>query len=95
MVRKFLQGQDVFVSLPTGSGKSLCYCILPTMFDTLKKVKESSIAVVVSPLVALLKDQVSAMTKRGVKAVYASGLDDDDTAMDVCSGQFQLVYLSP
>ena len=95
VVKKFLQGKDVFVSLPTGSGKSLCYCILPAVFDILRKVKDASIVVVVSPLVALMKDQVSAMTKRGMKAVYASELSDDDTAMDVCSGQFQLVYMSP
>ena len=47
-VISFVQGSDVFVGLPTGSGKSLCYNILPDVFNSLRKVK-SSIAVIVSP----------------------------------------------
>ena len=34
-VKNFVQGNDIFVSLPTGNGKSLCYCILPATFDSL------------------------------------------------------------
>ena len=52
MVEHFLRGNDVFVSLPTGSGKSLCYCLLPKAFDLLRdsnSVTKQSIAVVVSP----------------------------------------------
>ena len=50
-VKHFLRGHDVFVSLPTGSGKSLCYCLLPKAFDFLWQRIESaqSIVVVVSP----------------------------------------------
>ncbi len=95
VVKKFVHGQDVFVSLPTGSGKSLCYCILPTVFDGLRGVEGLSIVVVVSPLIALTKDQVQAMTRRGVKAVYVGECEDDKAIMDVCSGNFQLVYMSP
>ena len=47
-VISFVQGSDVFVGLPTGSGKSLCYNILPDVFKSLRKIK-SSIAVIVSP----------------------------------------------
>ena len=36
VVKAFVKGQDVFVSLPTGSGKSPCYCILPIVFDLLR-----------------------------------------------------------
>ena len=53
----FLQGNDVFLSLPTGSGKSLCYAILQFAFDELLR-REGSIAIVVSPLKSLMKDQV-------------------------------------
>ena len=70
VVKRFLQGRDVFVSLPTGSGKSLCYCLLPAVFNELRKVR-NSVVVIVSPLIALMKDQVRAMTARNVAAVYA------------------------
>jgi superfamily II DNA helicase RecQ len=64
VVKTFLQCRDVFVSLPTGSGKSLCYCILPLVFDKIKRKETESIAVVVSPLIALMKDQVMGMTRK-------------------------------
>ena len=73
-IREFLLGRDVFVSLPTGEGKSLCYASLPLVFDWIKErhvrmtISEnlsSSIVVVVSPLTALMKDQVESFSKRG------------------------------
>ena len=73
-IREFLLGRDVFVSLPTGEGKSLCYASLPLEFDWIKEhhvrttISEnvsSSIVVVVSPLTALMKDQVESFSKRG------------------------------
>ena len=57
-VLSFLKGSDVFVSLPTGSGKSLCFALLPFVFDELYG-RNGSIAIVVSPLISLMKDQVS------------------------------------
>ena len=56
-VKSFLEGNDVFVVLPTGSGKSLCYSLLPLAFNTLLG-RESSIVIVISLLKALMKDQV-------------------------------------
>ena len=56
-IRAFVDGRDVFVMLPTGSGKSLCYTALPSVFDILRG-KDGHIVIVVSPLVALMKDQV-------------------------------------
>ena len=95
VVTAFVGGQDVFVSLPTGSGKSLCYCILPIVFDLLRRVMGQSIVVVVSPLIALMKDQVRAMEIRGVKAVYVGDCEDDKDVADVCEGKFQIVYINP
>ena len=54
---QFLHGRDVFVALPTGYGKSLCYMALPWIFDRLRGVTNQSVVLVVSPLVALMADQ--------------------------------------
>ena len=97
VVEHFVKGRDVFASLPTGSGKSLCYCVLPRVFDILRgsrAVAAQYIAVVVSPLIALMKDQVRQMVQRGVSAVYV-GDADDAMETDICDGKFQLVYMSP
>ena len=69
-IREFLLGKDVFVSLPTGGGKSLCYASLPLAFDYLLHAagedrRASTIAVVVSPLTSLMKDQVMKFTEKG------------------------------
>ncbi len=65
VVKSFL---DVFVSMPTGSGKSLCYCLLPNVFDVVRgsrSVETHSVVIVVSPLVALMKkDQDSRLTSQ-------------------------------
>ena len=53
----FLSGNDVFTILPTGYGKSLCYACLPFAFDEILK-RSCSIAVIITPLTAIMKDQV-------------------------------------
>ena len=57
-VKHVMQGNDVFFSLPTGSGKSLIYAVLPFAYDELLG-SEGSIVIVVSPLLSLMKDQLS------------------------------------
>ena len=60
----------MFVALPTGYGKSLCYCCLPSVFDRVRSVEEQSIVVVVCPLTALMKDQVAVCHSKGLTAGY-------------------------
>ena len=66
VILAFCHGQDVFVSLPTGLGKSHCYSCLPWTFDILRRKPSRSIVLVVSPLIAMMKDQVSKLTMKGV-----------------------------
>ena len=94
-VKAFLLGRDVFVCLPTGSGKSLCYCLLPTASDILCGWEKQAIVVVVSPLVALMKDQVRAMSERNMKAAYVGDAKEDAEIAKICGGNYQLVFLSP
>ena len=91
-VQSFVSCNDVFISLPTGSGKSLCFWILPGVFDELRNTLGSSIVIVVSPLVALMKDQVKALCERGARAVY---IGDAEGLEEICSGEKQLIYMSP
>ena len=56
-IKTFMQGKDVFVTLPTGYGKSLIYSVLPYAYDELRGCR-GSIVIVVSPLLSLMKDQV-------------------------------------
>jgi len=79
VVSSFISGRDVFVALPTGFGKSLCYGCLPQTFDSLKSVAGQSIVVVVMPLPALMKDQVAAFTSKGLSSTYISADTDSET----------------
>ena len=97
----FLSGRDVFVSLPMGSGKSLCYSILPKVFDRVRKMS-GSIVIVVSPLVSLMKDQVHSLETKGIKSVFVTKDTAKDSESDYSSfeqqlyeGSFQVVFFSP
>ena len=90
IVLNFLKGNDVFVSLPTRGGKSLCYACLPFVYDRLREDTSRSIA----PLNALMQDQVTSFTKRGMTAVHV-GRDCSLSLVDkIISGEVQLIYMS-
>ena len=71
-VKGFLDGRDMFVALATGFGKSLCYSLLPPVFNRLhgrsSQDRRGSIVIVVSPFLALMKDQVASLEKQGLRA---------------------------
>ena len=97
-VKAFVQGEDVFVSLPTGYGKLLCYALLPLVFDRRREtVERRSIVMVVSPLIALMKDQSAKFTERGISVMCISDLEsmEKESRRKVVNGGYQLVYISP
>ena len=68
---------DVFVILPTGYGKSLCFALLPRVFDMMRGVDKASIAIIISPLISLMQDQVTNFNLKSISSVYIS---DKETA---------------
>ena len=91
----FVKGRDVFVCLPTGSGKSICFAALPLVFDALQG-KRGSICLVVSPLTALMKDQVDAFKDRGLSAAFCGSQQTEKKTLDrIREGCYQLVYITP
>ena len=93
VIEKFVGGNDVFVSLPTGSGKSLCFAMLPKVFDSLFPSSRSACVLIVSPLVSLMKEQVSIFGRKGLTAIY---VNDEDSKLSLLSGTLaQLIYVSP
>ena len=94
-ILSFMEGNDVFVSLPTGFGKSLCYSALPYAFDQLRATARQSIVIVVSPLIALMKDQVAIYSAKGLKVGCITGESTPEVKNQVVKGNFQMVYFSP
>lgn len=91
VIRTLLSGQSAAAVFPTGGGKSLCY--------QLPALALSGTTVVVSPLIALMKDQIDALALRGVRAWRLDsslGMDEYRAAMDdLRSGAAKLVYVAP
>lgn len=85
----------MFISLPTGGGKSLCFACLPLVYDRLREVSSKSIAVIVSPLNVLMQDQVASFSSRRVTAAHVCGDSSPSVSNEVISGEVQLMYMSP
>ncbi|PYU87485.1 MAG: RecQ family ATP-dependent DNA helicase [Acidobacteria bacterium] len=92
IVRSIASGRDACVVMPTGGGKSLCYQ-LPAVLDGRRTV------VVVSPLIALMQDQVAQLEQMGIPAAFLnSSLSSDERSLILrraSQGHYRLLYLSP
>ncbi|WP_246495057.1 DNA helicase RecQ [Ameyamaea chiangmaiensis] len=90
-VARVMDGQDTLVLMPTGGGKSVCYQV-PGLART-------GLALVISPLIALMQDQVAALRQLGVNAAALhSELDPDDASQvwtEINAGRLKFLYVSP
>jgi len=91
IIDSVLSGQDTFALMPTGGGKSICFQIPALLQD--------GICLVVSPLVALMKDQVANLQKRDIKAMAMLGGIPQEEMIDLLDncqfGNYKFLYLSP
>ena len=94
VIRNLLAGRDTFVLMPTGGGKSLCYQLPALLMD--------GVAIIISPLIALMKNQVDAMrtfsTESGIAHFLNSSLNKtaiNQVRSDVLAGKTKLLYFAP
>ena len=91
IIEQVASGGDALVLMPTGAGKSLCYQI-PALL-------RAGTAIVVSPLIALMQDQVAALRQLGVEAAFLNSSQDAATQRDVerrfAAGELKLLYVAP
>ena len=91
IIKSVLLGRDTLALLPTGGGKSVCFQV--------PALAKEGICIVVSPLIALMKDQVENLKAKGINAVSivsGMGLREIDLALDNCIyGSVKFLYLSP
>ena len=78
-----LNGEDTFVSLPTGHGKSLIYQLAPSVSKHRGLLSEVPIVLVISPLNALIDDQIASVTKLGITACKLGASSLEDTAVSL------------
>lgn len=95
-LQKLVNGEDIFVIQPTGSGKSLVYQSALMVFDIVKRTTFKSTAVIISPLTLLMQDQVKFLTSIGVTAEFiGEDQQDDEAKKAVERGDCQIVFGSP
>ncbi len=91
IIEQLTSGEDVLVLMPTGGGKSLCYQIPALIMD--------GVGIVISPLIALMQDQVSALHQVGVKAAFLNSTLSAEqvkvTEQQLLNGELDLVYIAP
>src|SRR5438034_3163509 len=91
IIRDALAGRDVFVLMPTGGGKSLCF--------QLPALVRAGLTIVVSPLISLMKDQVDALQTSGIPATYLNSTLDRNEAKarwrGLHRGEYRMLYVAP
>ena len=91
IINSVLDGKDTFALMPTGGGKSICFQV-PAMM-------QEGICLVVSPLIALMRDQVENLQNKGIKAIALTGGIHHDEIIDLLDncqfGNYKFLYLSP
>lgn len=91
IVEHVAAGHDALVLMPTGGGKSMCYQVPALLRD--------GVAIVVSPLIALMQDQVDALLQSGVRAAFLNSTLDGETAQrverELLAGELDLLYVAP
>lgn len=91
IIKNILQGKNTFVIMPTGGGKSLCY--------QLPAIMQEGLAIIISPLIALMKDQVDQLRSKGIKAALLNSTLSqkviNETKQEVLSGNTKMLYVAP
>jgi len=91
IINHLIEGKDALVLMPTGGGKSLCFQI--------PAIARLGTGIIVSPLIALMQDQVDALLQLGVKAAFLNSSLDTETAwrieQDLIDGKLDLLYVAP
>ena len=91
IIRLLLEGRDVLTLMPTGGGKSLCYQI-PSLV-------RAGVGIVVSPLIALMQDQVDALQQLGLRAAFLNSTLDRVAQQRIeaalLAGELDILYLAP
>lgn len=98
IIDRVMSSKDALVVMPTGSGKSLCYQ-LPALSLSGRDGTGPGVALVFSPLIALMEDQVAALRKKGIRAQYInstlSRTERDRRYQQLAEGEFELIYATP
>ena len=91
IIKNVMEGKDGLVLMPTGGGKSICYQVPAILFD--------GVTIVVSPLIALMKDQVDALRLNGIEAAFLnssqSSVEQNEIINKLQFNQLKLLYVAP
>ena len=91
LIDSILEGRDTLGIMPTGAGKSLCFQVPALMLE--------GVTLVISPLISLMKDQVSALCQAGIRAAYLNSSltypQYRKALANACAGVYKIIYVAP